>query len=538
LNRLSAISRRVLLAVIALTVLGFVLRLSRYEQSLFGDETSTLYLTRDRGFGEVLSLVSSNKEITPPFYFLLAWAATQLGSAAELIRLPSLIAGTAVIPLTYVVGFRMMGRIAGLIATALVTLSPTLIFTSGDGRAYAVAILLLVASTAAMLAAVRTGRTWWWVAYGGFSLLAMYSHYTAAFVLVGQLAWLLWAHPEARRPALLANVGAALLYLPWVPWLIDDFNSPTVDILAALQGTGFAAKRFALEVWAVGYPYLSPHDVPGVPAALVGLAGFLIAIAAATFRRFRGDRPDSAERRAFDRGLMLAAALLLAAPILELLFAAVGGSDLFGARNLNVAWVGLALTIAGLCVAAGRAWGTIAFVAVLACFAVGAVRTQEIDTKLPAFEAAADFIDANAGPDDVVVDALSPRVTPVPLTSIDAYLPQTRPEFRPGLPEGEPPFVGLTPVPPIGPLLRQAVNEAEGHRLFLVVSDTGLARDGNEATALVVEPVLPGYGKTVRYPLPPGLRIVAEHRWEGLGAVNVVEIEPERPQQRGQGGHG
>jgi hypothetical protein len=93
-------------------------------------------------------------------------------------------------------------------------------------------------------------------------------------------------------------------------------------------------------------------------------------------------------------------------------------------------------------------------------------------------------------------------------------------------------------VPPIGPLLRQAVNEAEGHRLFLVVSDTGLARDGNEATALVVEPVLPGYGKTVRYPLPPGLRIVAEHRWEGLGAVNVVEIEPERPQQRGQGGHG
>ena len=29
-------------------------------------------------------------------------------------------------------------------------------------------------------------------------------------------------------------------------------------------------------------------------------------------------------------------------------------------------------------------------------------------------------------------------------------------------------------------------------------------------------------------------RIVAEHRWEGLGAVNVVEIKPETPQQRSQ----
>jgi len=38
--------------------------------------------------------------------------------------------------------------------------------------------------------------------------------------------------------------------------------------------------------------------------------------------------------------------------------------------------------------------------------------------------------------------------------------------------------------------------------------------------------------------LPPGLRIVGEHRWEGLGAVNVVEIKPRTPQQRGQRGRG
>ena len=47
--------------------------------------------------------VASDAEISPPLYFMLAWASTKLGSAPELIRLPSLIAGVASIPLIYLV---------------------------------------------------------------------------------------------------------------------------------------------------------------------------------------------------------------------------------------------------------------------------------------------------------------------------------------------------------------------------------------------------------------------------------------------------
>ena len=69
----------------------------------------------------------------------------------------------------------------------------------------------------------------------GRSCAAVYTHYTAVFVLGAQLLWLLWAHPEARRPALLANLGAALAFLPWISGLIADLNSPTTKILGALQ---------------------------------------------------------------------------------------------------------------------------------------------------------------------------------------------------------------------------------------------------------------------------------------------------------------
>ena len=41
----------------------------------------------------------------------------------------------------------------------------------------------------------------WWVAVRGGVLRAVYTHYTGVFVLAAQLLWLLWAHPEARRPA-------------------------------------------------------------------------------------------------------------------------------------------------------------------------------------------------------------------------------------------------------------------------------------------------------------------------------------------------
>ena len=77
MSRLSSASRRILLAVLALTALGFALRLARYEQSFFGDESSTLYLTDGRSLFDVISLVSSDAEITPPLYFVLAWLSEQ-----------------------------------------------------------------------------------------------------------------------------------------------------------------------------------------------------------------------------------------------------------------------------------------------------------------------------------------------------------------------------------------------------------------------------------------------------------------------------
>ena len=146
------------------------------------------------------------------------WISVRLGDDRTLIDLPSLVAGIATIALVFGIARILAGRRVALIAAAFAALSPTLSFFAVEARAYSLAIALVAASTLVMLLVTEEGRSGrWWIAYAALSAAAMYTHYTAAFVLLAQLGWLLWLRPEARRPALLANVGAAAAFIPWVP---------------------------------------------------------------------------------------------------------------------------------------------------------------------------------------------------------------------------------------------------------------------------------------------------------------------------------
>ena len=493
---------------------------------MLGDEVSTLYTVRGNSLGETIRAVSSDAEISPPLYFVLAWLASKLGSAPELIRLPALVAGVAAIPLTYLVGARTVGRTAGMLAATILTLSPFMIFYSTDGRIYSIAIALLLGSTLAMLAAVESGRRRWWIAYGGLTCLAMYAHYTSAFVLAGQLLWLFLAHPEARRPAVLANVGAAILFIPWVPSLVADTQSPTIDILAALQGSGFTAKRLAVENWAFGYPYLAPRIFPGVVALLLGALGIAIALGATIWMRLRNRlvRPSvSRARPTASGGLALLIVLAAATPVGELLLLLLGGTDLFGARNLNTSSAGFTLAVGGLLSSAGPAIGSICAIAVLSCFTIGATKTLDDDFRTIGFKDAAQFVDSNARPADVVVDRISAAATPVPLTPLDAYLPPTRKEYRLYLPTGPPPFLPFrSPVPDPDDLLGDAFARARGHRVFLVIPDLSIEHGDRGEPPAALD--LPNGQIGIR--LPFGSKIIARRRITGVRAINVLVVEP------------
>ena len=89
------------IAVAALTVVGLVLRVELFGESLLADELSTRWIVSTNGLAGVWSTVHTDAEITPPLFFVLSWFGDQLYDAPEMVRLPSLVAGLASIPLIY-----------------------------------------------------------------------------------------------------------------------------------------------------------------------------------------------------------------------------------------------------------------------------------------------------------------------------------------------------------------------------------------------------------------------------------------------------
>ncbi len=504
LRRLSATIDWPLLGIGMLAIFGVVVRVLVAGQSYYADELSTYWISATHSLGGVISLMYGtphipHPEITPPLYFIAAWATSQLGHSPVWLRLPALVAGTGTIPLVYFLGRRSVGRPAALLATGLTALSPFMIYYSAEARAYGVMMAFVVGATLSMLVALDTGRVRWWVMYGVCSCGAIYTHYTSGFVLAVQLVWLLATQPAGRRPALLANLGAGIALLPWLPGLISDFRSPTLTLLSALSPFTAHQVRLILSHWLIGYPYVAAgglRALPGTPAlVLLGLA----ALAAMTGIALRLRRTSVREQIGrIDRRVLLVIALALATPVCEAVFSAAG-NHIFGVRNLAASWPFVALTCAAAIAAAGRRIRLLAGGLAIAALLIAAVKMLGASFQRPDYQAASAYVRAHSRPGDVVIDetgALSPDPSPGPLSALDTTLGGELPIIRADFPaeRGHPFAIGDHIVPPALGVIR-AVLAARGHRIFVVTNrlgnDTGsLSRSGYRLVGQAVFPAI------------------------------------------------
>jgi hypothetical protein len=380
-----------------LVLLGLLLRLPLLGSALAGDELGTYYVVSGHGLGRTLSLITSEQEVTPPLYFILTWLAARLGDPTVALRIVPLMAGLATIPLTYRLGLRTVGGRAGLVGATLAAVSPMLMFYSTEARAYAVVTLLALSSTLALLAAVRTRRRRWWLAYAAASLAALYTHYTGGFVLVVQLAWVLLAHPDARRPALLVNVGVAAGFAPWVPEFLEDGSSACSHIIAQLHPFGVRTLVDDVTHLAIGHPYFGLDSAPGYGILLI--FGLVLVLAVA------GLAPDLRRRRPSSPEVLIAG-LALGTVALAAVYSALGGNSIFSPRNLLTAFPALAVGLGALlgAVPGARLRLGVTIVAIAAMAAAAARMLSPINQR-PDYNGIARFISDSSRPGDPVVDA-------------------------------------------------------------------------------------------------------------------------------------
>jgi dolichyl-phosphate-mannose-protein mannosyltransferase len=462
-------------ALAALIAVGLLLRLPSFSDGLWGDELATNYVVYGFGVDDFGSILIHGKEATPPAFFLLTWL-TKGFDGTEGLRLVSLLAGLAAIPLTFLVGTETVGRRAAAVGATLVALSPFQIWYSTEARAYELLMLACLLAAFTLLRAVRTGRASWWVGYGLSAAFAMYTHYAAVFILVGLFGWALLAHPESRRPLLLASLGAALLFAPWIPQFIDDTGKQAAQNIEMFHPLTLGHAKTDLLRMSFGAPLLDIQDLPG-DVALALIAGSValgvLGLAARGRGKRRWWRPSS--------GLVLVVVLALAPPVGAALHNLVAPS-IFTPRNLIAAWPGFALLMGALVTVGPQAIRVASVSLLVAGFGIGAVKMLDDENRRPDLVSAAEYIERTGGPGAPVVDL--PQLGPGPQTAIEAALapkgqglPSDRTIFALGLPSfadrlelnrrGESFYQAGAPVPP-GEIARRAVAQAGDGTLVVV----------------------------------------------------------------------
>jgi len=312
--------------VVALTVLGGILRFATLNvSSIELDESATLILVH-RGFSGMLSHIGRS-ESTPPLYYILVWAWTRVFGASPVgFRSMSALIGTITIPVMYLAGRQISPRV-GVWAAILTTVSPSMYFFSQEARTYGLLVLFSAAAFVAWQRALRDPGRRYLALWALMSSLAVLAHYFGAFlfisealVLIRRLGW--------RR--LWAPIGAVVLVgLALAPLAIaqrTDNKTSWIEAQSLPRRIAESIKMFTVGVYG-----------PLVLFALV--IALLIAACAVVLVVRRGNERER-------NGARDAAIVAFGAIALPLVLAVTHLVDVYDGRNVLAFWVPLAVLIA------------------------------------------------------------------------------------------------------------------------------------------------------------------------------------------------
>jgi mannosyltransferase len=345
--------------LVGIVAVGAVLRFATLgTQSYWYDEAQAAHELH-LSLGSMLSSFNA-VETAPPLYFVLGWVwAHVFGNGAYALRSLSALAGTALIPITYLCGRELVSRRAGLLAAAFVAVSPFMVWYSQEAREYMLVAAFCGASVLWFARAWRdpsTRNLAWWAVFSGLALL---THYFAGFLVAPEALWLLYV--ARNRTAVIAVAALVVIELALVPLLVAHANQ---TLLGFITETPLSSRIKDIPVaFGLGPPFENSVMGAGLPGAAILVALLLaLLIIGAGSRELRGAG---------------AAAVLAASVLLLPIFAALLGKDYYLERAVIPAWLPLSIVVAAACTTRLRVPGAVLAAILLGGFVYGLVR---IDT--------------------------------------------------------------------------------------------------------------------------------------------------------------
>jgi hypothetical protein len=305
------------------------------------DETLALFIGRDSISGVVEHVTRDRGGA--PLHFILAWGVAHLGFGLGGLRLLSATFAVASLPLVAALGARLADIRVGFVATAIVAPSWLFLFHGVYGRMYSLFLFLSLACTLALLRALDRSTRGAWALWVATALLTVAAHPYGVLLLGGQGLYVLVAHRERLRAAVVAGAAVLVLGIPF--WLTDLVLADRFDV-----GVGGGGAKLGGPGAVVRYFWRSAGDATAGwwPIALLGVAAAVYGV----IRMRRGAR-----------ALVLCFATATAAAFL---LARLGSSAAPESRHLIFLLPLFAISVATTIVLLGRRLLPLAVVATLA----------------------------------------------------------------------------------------------------------------------------------------------------------------------------
>lgn len=216
------------LVLALLVLLGAVLRLHGFASVPLWEDEALTYFISGQGFKHFLW--SLPRDSQPPLFYLLEAVLIRFAGHSEaVLRLPSLVAGIALIVVTGAIGAALVGEVGGLWAAALVATSPMLIGQSQNARCYSLLILALLAAAWSLWQYAKNPSRRWGMTAAGLTLVCINLNYLGLLLLpIGAGALLL--HCRGRSATawvpVLMGLAMGLALVPLVRAQVTYLVSP------------------------------------------------------------------------------------------------------------------------------------------------------------------------------------------------------------------------------------------------------------------------------------------------------------------------
>jgi mannosyltransferase len=199
--------------LVALAVLAFVLAFHGLAaKSLDLDEAVSVEHAR-LGASGLWSVVAGGDPNMGLYYVLLDGWLRVFGDSETAVRSLTAVSAGLAVPVVALLGIRLFGRVAGLVAGLLLALDAFYVQYAQSARAYGLVVLLVALSSYFFVAELQAPSRSHRVGYVVASALAVYAHYFAVLVLLAQLLTLVAVRRRGALTREWLTVGAAVLAL-------------------------------------------------------------------------------------------------------------------------------------------------------------------------------------------------------------------------------------------------------------------------------------------------------------------------------------